>query len=120
MATDTATGDRKLGQSALLSFAMLLLSVGGIAYVIVRGGVLEERYGKPNLLAHTNLYEEFIVAAIFFLAPFVGACSALRMARAPERGTKVVGWLLVVMFSLFLLQAGLVYLSEYQSYVSHR
>jgi len=43
---------------------------------IVRGEILEERYGKANLLAHKNLYEEFVVAAVFLLAPHFGACQA--------------------------------------------
>jgi hypothetical protein len=119
MPAQTTTVGRGVQQSAILSAAMFVLTVGGIAYVIIRGGILEERYGKSNLLAHANLYEEFSIAAVLLLAPFIGACSAFRLARLPGRPAKAIGWLLVVTFSLFLFQAILACWSQYQRYANH-
>ncbi len=119
MPVQTTTEERGVRQSAIVSATMFLLTVGGIAYVMIRGGILEERYGKSNLLAHANVYEQFAIAAVLLLAPFIGACSAFRLATLPSRPAKVIGWLLVVTFCLFLLQAILACWSQYQRYANH-
>jgi hypothetical protein len=106
---------RSLG-GLLLPIPMLLLIVGGIAYAYIRSDILDERYGKPNVLAHVNLYEYFMVAVVFLVAPFIGGCSAFRLTRLVARPARFIGWLLVVMFSLFFLQAVLVCWSDYQRY----
>jgi len=95
---------------------MFALTVSGIVYVIIRGNVLEERYGKPNLLANANLLEAFTIAVVFLVAPFVGGCSAFRLARAADRSAKIIGWLLVVMFALFFLPAATAEWAQYRNY----
>ena len=81
-----------------------------------RDSILEERYGKHNLLATTNLYEEFAIYIVFLVAPFIGGCSAFRLAKSAHRSAKIVGWLLVVMFSVFFFQAVNIAWTQYHNY----
>ena len=117
MPTHSAPNLKEFAWNVLLCIWMGVLTVGGIAYVIVRDGILEERYGKHNLLAHTNVYEESVIVVVFLVAPFIGGCSAFRLARSVNRSTKIIGWLLVVMFSIFFLQAAEVCWTHYQNYM---
>jgi len=107
---------RDFALNVLLCILMSTLTVGGIVYVIIRGNVLEERYGKHNLLANTNLYEAFTIAVVFLVAPLIGGCSAFRLARSADRSAKIIGWLLVVMFALFFLQAAMIDWTQYRNY----
>ena len=87
----------------------LLLICGGIAFAIVRESALVDRFGKHNLLAHKNLFEESALAVVLLVAPFVGGCNAFRLSRSANRSAKIFGWLFLVTFSLFFLQTALVY-----------
>ena len=82
---------------------MLVLNVGGIAYVIARGPV------------DTGVSEEFVITVLFLVAPFVGGCGAFRLARSSDRSAKIIGWLLVVVFALFFFQAVMVDLAQYRN-----
>jgi hypothetical protein len=108
--------NRDFALNVLLCVSMFALTVGGIVYVIIRGGVLEEHYGKGRLLANTNLYEAFTIAVVFLAAPLIGGCGAFRLARTADRSAKIIGWLLVVMFALFFVQAAVVDWTQYRYY----
>jgi len=117
MPTHSAANTNKSAQNVCLCVWMFVLSVGGIAYVIIRDGFLEERYGKHNLLVHTNLYEAFVIDVVFLIAPFIGSCSAFRLTRSADRFLKIVGWLLLVIFSLFFFQNAEVCWTQYHNYL---
>ena len=107
---------RKYGSNVLVCALMFALIVGGIIYDIIRGNILEERYGRHNLLAHANLYESFAIMVVFLVAPLIGGCSAFRLASSADRSVKIIGWLLVLMFALFFLQAAAVDWTQYWNY----
>ena len=110
------SSSRDFALNVLLCMLMFALTVGGIVYVIIRGSVLEERYGKGHLLTNANLYEAFATDVIFLVAPFIGCCTALRLSRSADRSAKIIGWLLVVMFALFFLQAAVIDWTQYRHY----
>jgi hypothetical protein len=85
---------------------MLVLIVGGIAYVIIR----------DIPLSNANLYETFVIKVIFLVAPFIGGCSAFRLATSANSSIQIIGWLLVVIFALFFLQATLIDWIQYRNY----
>jgi uncharacterized ion transporter superfamily protein YfcC len=117
MPTHSAAITNGIARNVWLCISMFVLAVGGIAYVIVRDGFLEERYGKHNLLAHTNLYEAFVIDVVFLIVPFIGSCRAFRLTRSADRFTKIVGWLFLAIFFIFFFQAAEVCWTQYHNYL---
>lgn len=84
---------------------MFVVMVGGLIYEIIRGSILEEQYGKPNLLAKTNLYDAFMVGLLFLVAPAIGsfqrsqAGKVHRASRNKIHRVAILGPLLPILFS---------------------
>lgn len=109
------SNNRDIARNVFISVSMFLLTVGAIVYAVIRDSVLYECYGKGNELAHVNLYGAFTVDVIFLVAPLIGGCSAFRLAKSPNSSAKIIGCLLVVMFALFFLQAGIGEWAQYRN-----
>lgn len=113
----SAAKPKELARNSLLCISMFILIFGDIAYAVVRDIILEDRYGKHNLVAHTNLYEESIIVLVVLVAPFIGGCSAFRLTRSANRSTKICGWFALVVFSIGFLQAATISWSQYHKYM---
>ena len=111
------TSSKDLALNTLVCASMMFLYVGGVAYVIIHGSALEERYGKTNLVAYQNLYEAFILDTIFLVTPFLGGCSAFRLVRSRDRSGKIVGWLFAVLFALLFFQSAMIEWTQYRNYL---
>jgi hypothetical protein len=112
----TRSSSRDVALDMLMCISMMFLYIGGVACVIIQGNVLEERYGKHNILDHTNVYESFILDVIFLVAPFLGGCSAFRLLRSSDYFGKIIGWLFVVLFALLFFQSALIEWTQYRDY----
>jgi|SRR5579872_1244909 len=115
--TGFASVSKDVLNNLLLCIFMLILTVGGIAYAIVRDVILEDRYGKHNMLVHANFYETAVTLVVLLAAPFLGACGSFRLTRSTDRSTKFAGWLFLMIFSLLFLQSVLSFWSQYRSYI---
>lgn len=98
----THPNNRDLAKNGFICILMLILNVGGIAYVIARGPV------------DTGVGEEFVISTLFLVAPFIGACSAFRIARSSDHSAKIIGWLWVIMFGSFFVYAAVVDCAQYR------
>jgi heme/copper-type cytochrome/quinol oxidase subunit 3 len=97
---------------------MLVITLGTIAYAVIRSGMMEDRYGKHNnMTAYISVSEEFIITVILLVAPLVGICSAFRMTRT-NQDAKKIGWILIVLFSAFFVQNALIEWELYDHYES--
>lgn len=54
------------------------------------------------------------VAAIFLIAPFIGACHAWRLTRANGHPSVIFGWIGFTTFLFVFLLSSLLFLSDYQ------
>lgn len=95
---------------------MMFIYIGGVAGVIIQGNVLEDRYGKHNILDHTNVYVAFILDVIFLVAPLLGGWSAFKLMRSSDRSGKIVGWLFAVLFALLFFQSVMIEWTQYRDY----
>jgi len=96
--------------------AALVLAVWG--YVLVQHIIEESEPRKFPAVAYANLWEYSVVAVVFLVAPFVGACSAWRLVCSRDRSAVLIGWLMLVAFSLFFMMSCLIYWSDYQRYLA--
>ena len=100
-------------RNLILSGAMALVVMGTWIFVLVEHSIEESQPRKFPSVAYESLPEYFIIAAIFLTASFVGACSAFRVIRSGER---LVGGLLLFIFSVFFLTSCLTYWSDYRKH----
>ena len=98
----------------LLARSMLALIVTVWGYLFVQHAIEESGSRTFPAMAHINLREYFVVAAVFLFAPFVGACSAARLTRSPERPAALEAWLMLAAFLLCLVMSGFIYWSDYR------
>jgi hypothetical protein len=81
--------------------------------------MVEEAGGRNfPVVAYKSIWEYGIVATVFLVAPFIGACSGLRLVRSGERPGVVIGWLMLAAFSLFFFMSCVIYWSDYHRYAS--
>jgi hypothetical protein len=104
--------------SFLLSGAMGLLILITEGYIVLH--TMPSGIGPPARprLAYVNLWEYVTVAAVFLLGSFVGAYSGLRVARSPECPFRLIGWYMVLTFSLAFVTSCWNYWGDYQRIIS--
>ena len=101
-----------------LGVLMGILVVVAWGYLLVQHMIQESGPRQFPAVAHESLLECLVIAVAFLVVPFVGACRALRLVRSGERSIVLVGWFMLVTFSLLFLFSCLVYWSDYQRYAS--
>ena len=72
-------------------------------YVLVQSIIDESSPRKFPAVLYTSIPDYAIVAIVFLVAPFIGACSGLRLTRSREHLAILIGWLMLIGFSLFFL-----------------
>jgi hypothetical protein len=82
---------------------MFVLTLGTIVYAIARDSGIE----------NASLPEEFVIDVILLVSPFLGICSAFRIARTENEGGKIIGWLFVAVFAVFFIQSAMIEWIEY-------
>lgn len=87
-------------------------------YVLVQHIINESGSRKFPAVLYTSIPEYAIVAVVFLVAPFIGACGGLRLIRSREHRAILIGWLMLIGFSLFFLMSCLIYWSDYHRYAS--
>jgi heme/copper-type cytochrome/quinol oxidase subunit 3 len=113
-----AGSQKSINWNLFTGMLMLVLTMGTIAYAVIRSGMMEDRYGKHNnITAYISVPEEFIVTVILLVAPLIGICSAFRMTKS-NQGAKKIGWILIVLFSTFFVQNALIEWELYNHYES--
>ena len=100
-------------QRIIFCVSILVLNLVWIVYAIMSDVALENHFGKHNLWAHRSVVETFLVATALIVVPFIGVCGAARLARSTQQSSKVIGWLLLLLFAFSLFQAVMVACSEY-------
>ena len=94
------------------------LIAGVWAYMFVQHIIEESGARKFPAVAYTSIWEYAVVAVVFLVAPFLGACSGFRLVRSRQRPAVLIGWLMLAGFSLFFLMSCLIYWSDYDRYTN--
>jgi len=94
------------------------LVLGVWAYMLVQHIIGESSPRTFPAVAHASIWEYAAVAVVFLVAPFIGACSGFRLVRSRERPVVLIGWIMLVAFSLFFLMSCMIYWSDYERYTN--
>ena len=118
MTADIPVSQKSWRKSLFVGGSMGVLVFGVWGYMLVQHIIEESGPRKFPAVAYTSIWEYAVVALVFLVAPFIGACSGFRLVRSRQHPAVLVGWLMLVAFVLFFLISCMIYWSDYERYTN--